>query len=58
MCHKTRNYLYLEGLIEEAQNLANRMEAALWDQKEFKRTQKRHKRLKKEVEEMEDKLDD
>jgi len=51
-CHETRNYSYLLGLIEEAQNLANRMEAALWDQKDFKRAEKRYKKLKKEIEEL------
>lgn len=55
-CHKTRNYSYLPGLIEELQNAANRMEAALWDQKEFKSMERKHKKLKKEVKEMEEKL--
>jgi DNA helicase TIP49 (TBP-interacting protein) len=48
-CSKTKNYSYLEGLIEEAQNLANRMEAALWDQKDFEYARKEHKDLKKEI---------
>lgn len=57
-CHKTRNYSYLMGLVEEAQVLANRMEAALWDQGDFKYAEKRHKKLKAKIKEMEDKLED
>lgn len=34
-CHKTRNFSYLIGLIEEAQVLAERMESALSDKKEL-----------------------
>lgn len=56
-CCKTKNFSYLEGLIEEAQTLANRMEAALWDQKEFLRTQKKHKKLKAEVKLMQEQLE-
>ena len=48
-CAKTSNYSYLPGLIEEAQSLANRMEAALWDQKDFIRAQQQHKQLKSEI---------
>ena len=36
-CHQTRNYSYLSGLIEEAQNLANRMEAGLYDKRDLTR---------------------
>lgn len=36
-CHKTRNYSYLPGLIEEAQAMANRMESALTSIKDIKR---------------------
>jgi len=46
---RTSNYSYLRGLIEEAQTLANRMEAALWDQKDFDSAEKRHKELKAEI---------
>lgn len=48
-CNETKNYSYLKGLIEEAQNLANRMEAALWDQADFEYARKEHKDLKKEI---------
>ncbi len=33
-CSKTKNYSYLDGLIEEVQTLVNRMEAKLHDSKE------------------------
>ena len=46
---KTRNYSYLEGLIEETQMLANRMEAALWDQNDLKRMLNEKKELKEEL---------
>lgn len=57
-CCKTANYSYLPGLIEEAQNKANRMEAALWDQDDFKRAEKRYKKLKQKIKELEEKLDE
>lgn len=57
-CHKTRNYGYLLGLIEEAQTLANRMEAALWDQNDIEYARKQHKKIKAEVEELERKKDE
>lgn len=34
-CYKTRNFSYLKGLIEEAQTLGERMEAALGDKKDY-----------------------
>jgi len=43
--HKTRNYSGLMGLIEEAQTLVNRMEAALSDKKGY---QHWHEKSKKE----------
>lgn len=55
-CVKTSNFSYLPGLIEEAQTAANRMEAALWDQYDFKRGEERYKELKKKIEDMEEKL--
>lgn len=36
-CYKTRNFSHLCGLIEEAQTLANRMEAALGERKDYQR---------------------
>lgn len=48
-CYKTRNFSYLLSLVEEAQSMANRMEAALWDQYELKDLREESKRLKEEV---------
>ena len=57
-CAKTLNFSYLPGLIEEAQSLGNRMEAHLYDIKDFNRLrddikalEKKKKKLKEEVEE-------
>lgn len=47
-CYKTRNFAYLEGLIEEAQTMANRMEAALGEKKDHESW---HKKAKEEKEE-------
>jgi hypothetical protein len=46
-CVKTLNFSYLSGLIEEAQSLGNRMEAHLYDIKDFERLHKEIKDLKK-----------
>ena len=51
-CGKTGNYSYLPGLIEEVQSLANRMEAALWDQKDFQRLLEEVSKLRKEVKQL------
>ncbi len=60
-CVKTLNFSYLLGLIEEAQSLANRMEAHLYEIKDFNRLhkdikalEKKKKKLKEEVEELEE----
>ena len=36
-CFKALNFAHMKGLIEEAQTLANRMEAALGERKEYLR---------------------
>lgn len=48
-CFKTLNFSQLNSLIEEAQILGNRMEAALWDQKDVTQLQKEKSELKSEV---------
>ena len=60
-CVKTLNFSYLPGLIEEAQSLGNRMEAHLYDIKDFNHLhkditalKKKKKKLKEEVEELEE----
>lgn len=47
--HKTRNYSYLPGLIEELQSLANRMEAALGDKHDVESMTKARQELKAEI---------
>ena len=49
MCHKTRNYAPILGLTEEAQGMANRMESALYEQKDYEAWRKRVKTEKKEL---------
>lgn len=53
-CCKTGNYSYLPGLVEEAQSMANRMEAKLWEIKDWERMRKRYKNMKKKVNKSED----
>ena len=60
-CTKTLNFSYLTGMIEEAQILANRMEARLYEMKDFERLheeiralKKKKKKLEKEVEVLEE----
>lgn len=52
-CIKTSNFSYLSGLIEEAQTMVNRMEAGLWDQRDFTKLTDKISKLKKEVKELE-----
>ena len=49
-CYETRNFSYILGLIEEAQTLANRMEAKLYDAREIKH-------LREMISELEEKKD-
>ena len=35
-CHETYNFAPMLGLIEEAQSMANRMEAALFEQEDYR----------------------
>lgn len=51
--HKTRNYASLLALVEEAQSMANRMEAGLYYQKDIEALHKERKRLKASIKEME-----
>lgn len=51
--HETRNYSGLLGLIEEAQIMANRMEAALYDNKDTKHARELVSELKKEIQRLE-----
>ncbi len=47
-CDKTRNFSYMPGLIEEAQVLANRMEASLHDKAALRRLRTDIRELKDE----------
>lgn len=49
---ETLNFSYLAGLIEEVQTLANRMEAALWDQQDINRLRDEKNKLKNEVKQL------
>lgn len=51
--HETRNYAPLLGLIEEAQIMANRMEAALYDNKDTEHAREIVAKLKKEIKQLE-----
>ena len=53
--YKTRNFSYLPGLIEEAQTLANRMEAKLYTIKDWEYLNREITRLKKEQKKLESK---
>ena len=53
-CTKTLNFSYLLGLIEEAQTLGNRMEAKLYEIKDFERLHEDIAKLKKEKNKLED----
>ena len=55
-CVKTSNFSYLSGLIEEAQTLANRMEAHLYEIKDYNRLHKDIKALKKKKKALENKV--
>jgi septal ring factor EnvC (AmiA/AmiB activator) len=57
-CDTTRNYSVLESLIEEAQTMANRMEAALADVKDLRSLHAKITVLKEEAQELEKKKED
>ncbi len=54
-CYKTRNFSYLEGLIEEAQLFGNRMESALSDVSDIKRLHGEREKLNKQVDKLRNK---
>ena len=57
-CVKTLNFSYLSSLIEEAQSLGNRMEAHLYDIKDFDRLHKNIKDLEKKKKKIEEKVEE
>lgn len=52
-CSETKNYSYLDGLIEECQYLGNSMEAALGYKKDFRYMKEDWSKLKAEIKELE-----
>ena len=57
-CVKTLNFSYLLGLIEEAQSLGSRMEAKLFDVKDFESLHEEIKVLKKKKKKLEEKVEE
>ena len=57
-CNKTLNFSYLLGLIEEAQTLGSRMEAKLFEIKDFDHLHKDIAKLKKQKKKLEDKIEE
>ena len=55
--NKTRNYSYLESLIEEAQSMGNRMEAGLGDKNSLDQLHQKIKDLKNEKKSLEKELE-
>jgi len=55
-CHKTRNYSGLLGLIEEAQSMANRMEAAIEEKHNYESYHKKAKEAKGKLRELEEQI--
>lgn len=53
---QTKNYSGMLALIEEAQGMANRMEAKLWAQNDLKRLRKAYKRLSKKKKKLQKKV--
>lgn len=52
-CWETRNFAPINGLIEECQTLANRMESALSDKRNVLTYEQRRPQLKDEIKELE-----
>jgi len=52
ICYKTRNFAPLMGLIEEAQTYGNRMEAKLYDVREYENIKERYKALQEKMDAM------
>lgn len=55
-CYETRSFSSLLGLVEEVQTLANRMEAALWDQGDLEYARDELSELKKEKKKLEQEI--
>jgi hypothetical protein len=56
-CYKTRNFAHILGLIEEAQSMGNRMEAALGQSKDLVKMDEEWHKLRKEIEKLREEKD-
>lgn len=56
-CWKTRNFAPMFGLIEEAQSMGNRMEAALGSMKDIERMHEEFLELRKEYKQLQSDID-
>jgi hypothetical protein len=56
LCVKTLNFAAMSGLIEEAQHMGNRMEAAMEDQKDFRELSDNLSLLRKEERALKNKI--
>ena len=56
--NSTRNYSYLEGLIEEAQMMGNRMEASLYDKHDLRRAREELKAVRKKIKKLREEAED
>jgi cell shape-determining protein MreC len=56
-CFNSRNFGYLDGLIEEVQTLANRMESKLYDIKDHEQLIKDIRDKKKEIKDLDKEID-
>jgi Ribonuclease G/E len=56
-CYKTRNFAYLDGLIEEAQSMADRMESSLYDKNDYERVIKQTKEAQATLKELIDEIE-
>ena len=48
-CSETKNYAYLPSLVEEVQTMANRMEASLYDKRDYTSIKSKIKEKKEEL---------
>lgn len=55
-CCETLNFAHLRGLIEEAQTMANRMEASLYDKDDYTHIQKKVKQAQKQLDALKEQL--
>lgn len=56
-CYENRNFSYMLSLVEEAQTMANRMEAALYDKSDLRYAREEYKKLKAKIAKLEKKAE-